>query len=125
MVYCCPAIIRPSTSVMIGKSYIRAVLLLLLICWAPAGFSQAEVELEIDSQLSRYDTVLSKNEKSLNSQEPFSVDQLKAIQLEISEIKSFASKCAGDLKAQIDQIDSNFEIIGDVVSHEDRVVAAE
>ena len=110
---------------MTGLLHIRAILLLLLICWVPAGLSQTDFEPDIDSQLSQFDADLGKFENSFSSQEALSLEQLKAIQLDITEIRSFASKCASDLKTQLDQIDSNFEIIGEVISHEDRVVAAE
>ena len=79
----------------------------------------------LEQQIKSFDSLLKKHERTLSRQRMASLDELKALQLSVAEIKTEVNQCINTSQENIDRIAADFELIGEKAGPEDRVVAAE
>ncbi len=108
---------------MTGTRYYRAFSLFLFLCMIPA-LVLAELSPDLGKKFKEFDSVLSKNETALSGKRKLSLDRLKALQLQIADIKSVASECVTANEEEISQIEADFELIGEAGYNENRIVVA-
>ncbi len=86
---------------------------------------QAALDAELVKQIKTFDAELDGYEKVLTKSRKPSLEDLKVLQLAVAETKAVANDCIASNQKSIDNLEKDFELLGEKASHEDKLVTTE
>ena len=84
----------------------------------------ADLDPEISSQVAASDSILTGMEKTLKRSRDISVESLKELQQSVTKIKSQSNECVNFNQDSIVKLDSDIEVLGNIIHPEGRDVTA-